>query len=77
MPRTFTNSEKQQRKIIRELTGAAKGHQKELAEVWGISRQAVSKRLNTGNVTLFDLWLARDLMDLDANDLIGERKSNG
>ena len=70
MPKVYTSSaDRQTQKIIRVLKGASQGHQEALADVWGISQPAVSHRLNTGNVTLIDLWKARKIIDLDAHDL--------
>lgn len=78
MPRVYLcQAERQERKIIRTLSAAAKGKQKALAERWGITQSAVSQRLSKGNVTLLDLWKARDVLDMDGEDLaelIGERK---
>ena len=78
MPKVYlSQTERQERKIIRTLSGAAKGKQKALAERWGITQSAVSQRLSKGNVTLIDLWKARDVLDIDGEDLaelIGERK---
>lgn len=78
MPRVYlSQTERQERKIIRTLSAAAKGKQKALAERWGITQSAVSQRLSKGNVTLLDLWKARDVLDMDGEDLeelIGERK---
>lgn len=70
MPKVYTSAaDKQAAKIIRILKGAATGHQNDLADVWGISQQAVSHRLNTGNITLIDLWKARHIIDLDTKDI--------
>lgn len=70
MPKVYTSTaDRQQQKIIRILKGAANGQQNALADVWGISQQAVSHRLNTGNITLIDLWKARHIIDLDAKDI--------
>lgn len=70
MPKVYTSlAERQAQKIIRVLKGATIGKQRELADCWGISQQAVSNRLNKGNVTLLDLWEARNLIDLDASDI--------
>lgn len=70
MPKVYIDSaERQAAKIIRTLKGAAAGRQNELADCWGVSQQAVSHRLNTGNVTMLDLWKARDIIDLDARDI--------
>lgn len=66
MPKVYLDSaERQNAKINRELSSMAKGQQSNLAKLWGISQQAVSKRLNTGNVTLIDLWKARHIFDAD------------
>lgn len=71
MPKILlTQAERQEQKIIRLLSGAAKGHQKDLAEIWNISQPAVSKRLACGNVTLFELWQARDVLQIDEADVI-------
>ena len=70
MPKVYTSSaDKQAQKIIRVLKGASQGQQDALADAWGISQQAVSHRLNTGNITLIDLWKARKIIDLDAHDI--------
>lgn len=77
MPKVYINSaDRQAAKIIRTLKAAAAGKQCDLAKCWGVSQQAVSHRLNTGNVTMLDLWKARDIFELDVKDieyLIGER----
>ena len=66
MPRVYTSqAERQQAKIIRELSGMAKGHQAELAELWGISQPAVSYRLKTGNISVMDLCKAKAIFDAD------------
>lgn len=70
MPKVYIDSaERQAAKIIRTLKGAAAGRQCDLADCWGVSQQAVSHRLNTGNVTMLDLWKARDILDLDVKDI--------
>lgn len=70
MPKTYLNqNERQKQKIIRLLHGASKGKQKDIAEVWGITQSAVSQRLSTGNVTLYELYLVKDLIGIDAVDV--------
>lgn len=64
MPKAYlTQEERQKQRIIRTLQAESKGRQKELAKVWGITQQAVSHRINTGNVTILDLWKAREIID--------------
>ena len=70
MPKVYQGKEDRQKaKIIRILCGACKGKQKDLAERWGISQPAVSQRLNNGNITLFDIWQAKDLIAIDSADI--------
>jgi predicted transcriptional regulator len=70
MPKTYLNqNERQKQKIIRLLHGATKGKQKDIAEVWGVTQSAVSQRLSTGNVTLYELYLVKDLIGIDAVDV--------
>ena len=70
MPRVYTSqAERQEAKIIRLLKGAADGKHEQLADAWEVSRQAVDYRIKHGNVTLLDLWKARDVIDLDAHDI--------
>ena len=70
MPKTYLNQdERQKQKIIRLLHGASKGKQKDIAEKWGVTQSAVSQRLSTGNVTLYDLYLAKDVIGIDAVDV--------
>lgn len=69
MPKVTSLADRQAQRIIKTLKGASIGRQEELADCWDISQQAVSHRLNTGNVTLLDLWKARHLIDLDAKDI--------
>lgn len=77
MPKVYGSlAEKQQAKIIRVLKVVTYGKHDQLAEAWDISRQAVDYRIKQGNVTLLDLWKARNVIDLDELDinyLIGER----
>lgn len=66
MPKIYASREERQKaKIIRELSGMAKGHQAELAELWGISQPAVSYRLKTGNISVIDLCKAKAIFDAD------------
>ena len=69
MPKIKTNDQIRADKIKTLLQGCAKGHQDELAEVWGISQPAVSQRLRTGNITLYDLYRAQGILNLDARDI--------
>lgn len=69
MPKIKTNDQIRADKIIKTLRGHAEGRQNELAAVWGISRQAVSQRLRTGNITLYDLYRAQGILNLDARDI--------
>ena len=70
MPKVYGSlAEKQEAKIIRVLKGAADGKHEQLADAWGISRQAADYRIKNGNITLLDLWKARDVFDLDARDI--------
>lgn len=69
MPKIKTTDQIRADKIIKTLRGHAEGHQDELAEVWGISQPAVSQRLRTGNITLFDLYRAQGILNLDARDI--------
>ena len=70
MPKVYLSlAEKQEAKIIRVLKGAAAGKHEQLADAWNVSRQAVDYRIKHGNITLLDLWKARDVIDLDAYDI--------
>ena len=70
MPKVYGSlAERQEAKIIRVLKGAADGKHEQLADAWDVSRQAVDYRIKHGNVTLLDLWKARDVFDLDARDI--------
>lgn len=69
MPKIKTTDQIRADKIIKTLRGHAEGRQSELAEVWGISQPAVSQRLRTGNITLFDLYRAQGILNLDARDI--------
>ena len=70
MPKVYmSQAERQAERIKRVLKGASDGKHEELADAWDISRQAVDYRIKHGNVTLLDLWKARDVIDLDARDL--------
>lgn len=70
MPKVYTSlAERQEAKIIRLLKGAADGKHEQLADVWDVSRQAVDYRIKNGKVTLLDLWKARNVIDLDADDI--------
>lgn len=67
MPKVYkSQADRQANRIISALNRAAKGKQSELADVWGISQQAVSWRLKTGRVTLIDLALADKVLDTEA-----------
>lgn len=69
MPKIKTNDQIRADKIIKTLRGHAEGRQSELAEAWEISQPAVSQRLKTGNITLFDLYRAQSILNLDARDI--------
>lgn len=69
MPKIKTTDQIRADKIIKTLRGHAEGHHNELAECWGISQPAVGKRLKSGNITLFDLYRAQDILNLNARDI--------
>ena len=70
MPKVYTSlAEKQEARIIRLIKVAAEGKHEQLAEAWGVTRQAADYRIKRRNITLLDLWKARDVMDLDMQDL--------
>lgn len=70
MPKVYKSlAEKQEARIIRVLKGATYGKHEQLADAWEISRQAVDYRIKHGSITLLDLWKARDVIDLDAQDI--------
>lgn len=70
MPKVYMSAaEKQEARIIRVLKGAADGKHEQLANAWEVSRQAVDYRIKNGKITLLDLWKARDVIDLDAQDI--------
>lgn len=70
MPRVYLTSEdKRKQEIISLLTGMAAGKQKELSNVWDISQQAVSYKLKHGNVTLLDLYKAREVLEMDLHKI--------
>ena len=70
MPRVFLTSEdRRANEIIALLKGMAAGKQKELSEVWDISQQAVSYKLKHGNVTLLDLYKAREVLEMDLHKI--------
>lgn len=70
MPKVYTSlAEKQEARIIRVLKGASDGKHEQLADAWDVSRQAVDYRIKNGKVTLLDLWKARNVIDLDVQDL--------
>jgi len=70
MPKVYTSlAEKQEAKIIRFLKVAADGKHEQLADAWDVSRQAVDYRIKNGKITLLDLWKARNVIDLDENDI--------
>lgn len=66
MPKIYkSQADRQASRIISALQKAAKGKQSELADVWGISQQGVSYRLSTGRVTLLEIALAKNVLDMD------------
>ena len=66
MPKVYlSENERKKDRIIKTLFVLTKGHQKDLARVWEISQPAVSQRLKKGDVTLYDLYRAREFIDLD------------
>lgn len=75
MPKAFLTSEsRREAEINRTLAAMAKGKQSQLAEVWGISQPAVHKRIKSGNITLLDLYKAKDILQFNLrtiNYLIG------
>lgn len=80
MPKVYgSRKDRQAQKIINVLSRAAKGKQKDLATCWGISQPAVSHRINTGAVTMIEMWEARQILGIERgeiSDLIGERVQN-
>lgn len=76
MPRVYlTKEDKREREISDMLKQLSSGKQDALAKVWGISQQGVSHRLKNGNITLIDLYRAREIINLDLrklNYLLGE-----
>jgi len=76
MPKVYlTKEDKREQEINTELQRMAAGHHKELAEVWGISQPGASYRIRHGNITLLDLYKAREIISLDLRKLhylIGE-----
>ena len=78
MPKTYlTKAERQQERIQKMIAGWAKGKTDELSEAWELTPQAVNARIRTGNVTLLDLWKAREVFQFDLMDieyLIGGEK---
>lgn len=70
MPKVYIDSaQRQEARIIRVLKGAADGKHEQLADAWDVSRQAVDYRIKHGNITLLDLWKARHIIELDAQDI--------
>ena len=78
MPKTYlTKAERQQERIQKMIAGWAKGKTEELSEAWELTPQAVNARVRAGNITLLDLWKARDVFRFDLKDieyLIGGRE---
>lgn len=76
MPKVYlTKEDKREQEINTELQRMAAGKHKELAAVWGISQPVASYRIRHGNVTLLDLYKAREIINLDLRKityLIGE-----
>lgn len=74
----LSESERQAQRIRRVLTGICKeiGYA-DVADAWGISKAAVCQRLQSGNITLLDLWKIRHVANIDEKDikyLIGGEK---
>lgn len=70
MPKTYlTMSDQQEARIQKTIKGWALGKTKELAECWELTPQAVNARIRSGNITLLDLWKARDVFAFDAVDI--------
>ena len=76
MPKVYlTKEDQREQEINTELQRMAAGKHKELAAVWGISQPGASYRIRHGNVTLLDLYKAREIINLDLRKityLIGE-----
>ena len=76
MPKVYLKKEDQrEQEINTELQRMAAGKHKELAAVWGISQPGASYRIRHGNITLLDLYKAREIINLDLRKityLIGE-----
>lgn len=71
MPRTYlTKADKREQEINTELQRMAAGKHKELAAVWGISQPGASYRIRHGNITLLDLYKAREIMPIDMRKLM-------
>ena len=70
MPRTYlTSAERQQTRIQKMIAGWASGKTEQLAKAWELTPQAVNARIRTGNVTLLDLWKAREVFQFDLMDI--------
>ena len=70
MPRVYlTKCDERKNKIIKFFMAASAGKQAELSGVWGISQPAVSYKIKHGNLTLLDLYNAREVIKLDARDV--------
>lgn len=70
MPKTYLNSaERQQTRIQKMIAGWASGKTEQLAKAWELTPQAVNARIRTGNVTLLDLWKAREVFQFDLMDI--------
>ena len=71
MPRTYlTKADKREQEINKELERMAAGKHKALAECWGISQPGASYRIRHGNITLLDLYKAREVMPIDMRKLM-------
>ena len=70
MPRTYlTSADRQQNRIQKMIAGWANGKTEQLAKAWELTPQAVNARIRTGNVTLLDLWKAREVFQFDLKDI--------
>lgn len=70
MPKAFLTSEsRREAEINRMIAAMAKGKQSLLAECWGISQPAVCNRIKSGNITLLDLYKARDILQFDTRTI--------
>ena len=71
MPKVYlTKADKREQEINTELQRMAAGKHKELATVWGISQPGASYRIRHGNITLLDLYKAREIMQIDMRKLM-------